>query len=187
MMRNTLASQSPARLTSIAIALCTITTMAAVLIVVGPNRAGASSSESPVLEEERSTLDADRVQRAQLAQRLDATRNAAEPRDRITLRPASESNQTLSLLHKMAADSGLEINEVVVTAPVVHPTHSEIEIHIEARGSFANTLEFFRHLSEDTSDIVVRTFGLSGNVRGDSSSVMLSLDLAWYARSAQPD
>ena len=185
-MRNAIVNQSPARLTSIAIALC-IVTSAAALVAVGPNRAGASSTESQDIEEVRAAFGAARVKRAQLTQRLNATREAAEAGGRVRLRPASDSNKTLSLLHKIAAESGLEIDEVVVAAPVVQPTHVRVVIHVEARGSFANTLVFLRQLSDKSSDIVVRTFELSGNVHDDSSPVSLSLDLAWYARLARSD
>ena len=124
----------------------------------------------------RATRGAIAAQTTRLADlRADLTRQA------VPLQPARNVNRRLAELTDLAAGSGLEVSQILPSAPVPGSRFDTVPIHFRARGGYPTCVAFLCKLTRTFPDTSVESFELAGQPAKPGTAAEFRVQLAWYA------
>ena len=92
----------------------------------------------------------------------------------------TQVNHTISLVTEQALKEGLIVESSTADEPENSEMYAVVPIHISGKGEFSATARFIRALTEDHTDIEVRSFTLNSDATRNGGGSDFRIELAWY-------
>ena len=117
-------------------------------------------------------------QRARLAEI-----NACLRTEKIRLESASNINQRIANLTRLAAGTGLSVNEILPGATVNGERFDSVPVQMTASGSYPTCATFLCRLTDTFPDTSVGSFELSADPQEPGAPANFQVNLIWHAKA----
>ncbi len=110
---------------------------------------------------------------------------AALADSRVQLEPASAVNNRISRLAALAADHGLNVNEIQPAEPVYGDNCGSVPIHLNGNGGYRTWAAFLHAMARSFPDTTVESFQLSGKNEDPGALPDFQVNLVWHVMPRQ--
>jgi len=116
-------------------------------------------------------------QRARLAEI-----RAGLQKEKIQLESARNINRRIASLTRLAAGTGLSVNEILPGATVSGERFDSVPVRMNASGSYPTCVAFLGKLTEAFPDTSVGSFELAGDSQKPGTPAVFQVNLVWHAK-----
>jgi len=115
-----------------------------------------------------------------LHNQLQATRRRAAE-NTVHLRAPATAPLHVAHISRLAADAGLQIDDIRTGAPTPGPYATAVPVHLAGTGSYSACTRFLRRLRQALPETCVLSFTLTGKPNDTTGAAALTMDLTWHA------
>lgn len=106
-------------------------------------------------------------------------RRAAE--NTVHLRTPATAPLHVAHISRLAADAGLQIDDMRTGAPTPGPYATAVPVHLAGTGSYSACTRFLSQLRQALPETCVLSFALTGKPNDTAGAAALTMDLTWHA------
>jgi len=99
----------------------------------------------------------------------------------VHLRPPATAPLHVAHISRLAADAGLQIDDIRTDAPTPGPYATAVPVHLAGSGSYRACARFLRRLRRALPETCVLSFALKGKPNDTAGAATLTMDLTWHA------
>jgi len=115
-----------------------------------------------------------------LREQLRATRRRAAE-NTIQLRPPATAPLHMAHISRLAADAGLQIDDMRTGVPTPGPYATAVPVHLAGTGSYRACTRFLRRLRRALPETCVLSFALSAPRNDTTGAAAVTMVLTWHA------
>jgi Tfp pilus assembly protein PilO len=111
---------------------------------------------------------------------LNEIRRRAEE-NAVHLRPPSTAPLHVAHISRLAAEAGLQVDDMRTGDPAPGPYATMVPVHLAGSGTYSACMRFLRRLRETLPETCVLAFALTGEPNDTTGAAALTMDLTWHA------
>ncbi len=104
-------------------------------------------------------------------------------KEKTKLESARNINQRIASLTRLAAGTGLSVNEILPGATVAGERFDSVPVQMNASGSYPTCVAFLGKLTETFPDTSVGSFELAGDPQKPGTPAVFQVNLVWHAKA----
>jgi len=167
---------------AIGVGVCLALTLGLYLVGIVPLMASHedyAEAEQAFATEQAHAQDLEASLRTLHTQLRDTRQGAAD--SEVHLRPPTAAPLHVANISKLAAEAGLQIDDMRTGAPTPGPYAIEIPVHLAGIGSYRACTQFLRQLRQALPETCVLSFALAGKPNDTTGAAAVTMDLMWHA------